>query len=223
VKASEKESLLNFVSRLADGLGQTLGRFCEIVVHDFDSPESSIIAIANGSLTGREVGDTLDALGFQLLKNNPPTDLLNYRAKTKDGKELRSSSIFLRDEKGHIFGALCINVDVSGLLRAQEWLQEALGAASNTIDERFEHSVDEVLETLIQNAISSIGKNTSDMTREDKVAIVAYLENKGAFLIRYSVERVAELLGMTKYTIYNYLDEIRKKQEVGEIEAAKTH
>ncbi|HXY03374.1 MAG TPA: helix-turn-helix transcriptional regulator [Terriglobales bacterium] len=223
MKASEKESLLNFVSRLADGLGQTLGRFCEIVVHDFDSPESSIIAIANGSLTGREVGDTLDALGFQLLKNNPPTDLLNYRAKTKDGKELRSSSIFLRDEKGHIFGALCINVDVSGLLRAQEWLQEALGAASNTIDERFEHSVDEVLETLIQNAISSIGKNTSDMTREDKVAIVAYLENKGAFLIRYSVERVAELLGMTKYTIYNYLDEIRKKQEVGEIEAAKTH
>jgi predicted transcriptional regulator YheO len=223
VKASEKESLLNFVSRLADGLGQTLGRFCEIVVHDFDSPESSIIAIANGSLTGREVGDTLDALGFQLLKNNPPTDLLNYRAKTKDGKELRSSSIFLRDEKGHIFGALCINVDVSGLLKAQEWLQEALGAASNTIDERFEHSVDEVLETLIQNAISSIGKNTSDMTREDKVAIVAYLENKGAFLIRYSVERVAELLGMTKYTIYNYLDEIRKKQEVGEIEAAKTH
>lgn len=223
MKASEKESLLNFVSRLADGLGQTLGRFCEIVVHDFDSPESSIIAIANGSLTGREVGDTLDALGFQLLKNNPPTDLLNYRAKTKDGKELRSSSIFLRDEKGHIFGALCINVDVSGLLKAQEWLQEALGAASNTIDERFEHSVDEVLETLIQNAISSIGKNTSDMTREDKVAIVAYLENKGAFLIRYSVERVAELLGMTKYTIYNYLDEIRKKQEVGEIEAAKTH
>ena len=223
MKASEKESLLNFVSRLADGLGQTLGRFCEIVVHDFDSPESSIIAIANGSLTGREVGDTLDALGFQLLKNNPPTDLLNYRAKTKDGKELRSSSIFLRDEKGHIFGALCINVDVSGLLKAQEWLQEALGAASTTIDERFEHSVDEVLETLIQNAISSIGKNTSDMTREDKVAIVAYLENKGAFLIRYSVERVAELLGMTKYTIYNYLDEIRKKQEVGEIEAAKTH
>jgi len=223
VKASEKESLLNFVSRLADGLGQTLGRFCEIVVHDFDSPESSIIAIANGSLTGREVGDTLDALGFQLLKNNPPTDLLNYRAKTKDGKELRSSSIFLRDEKGHIFGALCINVDVSGLLKAQEWLQEALGAASTTIDERFEHSVDEVLETLIQNAISSIGKNTADMTREDKVAIVAYLENKGAFLIRYSVERVAELLGMTKYTIYNYLDEIRKKQEVGEIEAAKTH
>jgi predicted transcriptional regulator YheO len=223
VKQSEKEYLLNFVSRLVGALGQTFGKYCEIVVHDFNCPESSIIAITNGDLTGREVGDTLDALGFQLLKNHPASDLLNYRTKTKEGKELRSSSIFLRDEKGHIFGALCVNVDVSGLLKAQEWLQEALGSASTTIDERFEHSVDEVLENLIQNAISSIGKKTADMTREDKVAIVAYLEAKGAFLIRYSVERVAELLGMTKYTIYNYLDEIRKKQEASEVDAAKTH
>jgi predicted transcriptional regulator YheO len=203
-------------------LGQTFGKYCEIVVHDFNSPESSIISIENGSLTGRKIGDTLDALGFQLLKTHPASDLLNYRTKTKEGKELRSSSVFLRDEKGQIFGALCINIDVSGLLKAQEWLQEALGSASTTIDERFEHSVDEVLENLIQNAISSIDKKMADMTREDKVAIVAYLEAKGAFLIRYSVERVAELLGMTKYTIYNYLDEIRKKQEAAELEPSRT-
>jgi predicted transcriptional regulator YheO len=222
VKASEKEYLLNFVGRLSGALGQTFGKYCEIVVHDFNSPESSIISIANGSLTGRKIGDTLDALGFQLLKTHPASDLLNYRTKTKDGKELRSSSIFLRDEKGQIFGALCINVDVSGLLKAQEWLQEALGSTSTTIDERFEHSVDQVLENLIQNAISSIGKKTADMIREDKVAIVAYLEARGAFLIRYSVERVAELLGMTKYTIYNYLDEIRKKQEGAELEPSPT-
>lgn len=222
MKPGEKAYLLNFVSKLVDALGQTFGKYCEIVVHDFNSPESSIIAIANGALTGREVGDTLDSLGFQLLKTHPASDLLNYRTKTKEGKELRSSSIFLRDEKGQIFGALCVNVDISGLLKAQEWFQEALGSAGATIDERFERSVDEVLETLIQNAISSIGKNPADMTRDEKVAIVAYLETKGAFLIRYSVERVAELLGMTKYTIYNYLDEIRKKSEVGEIETAKT-
>src|SRR5215469_7794856 len=138
LKPAEKEYLLNFVSRLADALGQTVGKFCEVVVHDFSSPESSIIAIANGSLTGRQVGDTLDALGFQLLKTHPASDLLNYAAKTKDGKELRSSSIFLRDEKGQIFGALCINVDVSGLRKAQEWIQEALGATTATIDEKCE-------------------------------------------------------------------------------------
>ena len=75
---------------------------------------------------------------------------------------------------------------------------------------------------MIQNAIASVGKNAADMTREEKVGIVAYLETKGAFLIRYSVEHVAELLGMTKYTIYNYLDEIRNKQQDAEVATAKT-
>ena len=107
--------------------------------------------------------------------------------------------------------------------RRRSGFRKHWASTTATIDERFERSVDEVLETLIQNAISSVGKTPGDMTREEKVAIVAYLEMKGAFLIRYSVEHVAELLGMTKYTIYNYLDEIRKKTEVGEVEPAKTH
>jgi predicted transcriptional regulator YheO len=222
VKTGENEYFLNFVSRLADVLGQTLGKYCEVVVHDLNSPENSIIAIANGGLTGRNVGDTLDALGFQLLKTHPASDLVNYRTKTKDGKELRSSSIFLRDENGQVFGALCINVDISGLLKAQEWLQDALGTASATVDEHFERTVEEVLETLIRNAIASTGKDIADLTREEKVRIVAYLEDKGAFLIRYSVERVAELLGMTKYTIYNYLDEIRTKQGAAEPDPLKS-
>lgn len=216
MKQSEKKYLLNFVAQLADALGQTLGKNCEVVVHDLEVPESSIIAIANGGLTGRKVGDTLDALGLQLLKNRTSSDLINYTTKTKDGKGLRSSSIFLRDETGRIFGALCMNFDISGLLKLQEWLEEALGAERPAVNESFEHTVDEVLETMIQGAIAGTGKEIADLKREDKVAVVANLESRGAFLIRYSVERVAELLGMTKYTIYNYLDEIKVKHEAAE-------
>lgn len=209
MKPQKKKYLLNFVTQLADALGQTLGEHCEVVVHDVEMPESSIIAIANGELTGRKRGDTLDALGLQMLRNHKAPDLINYTTKTKDGKELRCSSIFLRDETGQVFGALCINLDISGLLKLQDWLQGTLGVEPRAIEERFEHTVDEVLETMIQTAIASTGKEIGDLKREDKVAIVANLESKGAFLIRYSVERVAELLGMTKYTIYNYLDEIK--------------
>jgi predicted transcriptional regulator YheO len=197
-------------------LGQTFGQHCEIVVHDFEAPEHSIIAIANGGLTGRKIGDTLDALGLQLLKNRRASDIINYTAKTKDGRELRSSSIFLRDETDQIFGALCINLDISGLLKFQEWLQETLGGERPSVNERFEHTVDGVLDSMFQSAIYSIGKDIADLKREDKVAVVANLESKGAFLIRYSVERIAELLGMTKYTIYNYLDEIRAKHKTAE-------
>ncbi len=207
---ANQDFLLDMIARFSEGVAAALGNHCEVVVHDLRRPESSIIAIANGHITGRKVGDTLDALGLELLKNPPATDLLNYQAKTKDGKTLRSSSVFLRDSDGRIFGALCINLDISGLVHVQEWLQEEIGHANNTVKESFEHSIDEVLETLLQGAIATIGKAPSELTRDDKIAIVSYLDAKGAFLIRYSVERVAEQLNLTKYTIYNYLDKIKQ-------------
>jgi predicted transcriptional regulator YheO len=207
---TDQDFLLDTIARFSKAVAAAIGNHCEVVVHDLRRPESSIIAITNGHITGRKVGDTLDALGLELLKNPPPTDLLNYRAKTKDGKTLRSSSVFLRDTDGRVFGALCINLDISGLIQAQEWLQEAIGQANNTIKEGFEHSIDEILETLLEGAIATIGKAPSELTRDDKIAIVSYLDAKGAFLIRYSVERVAKQLNLTKYTIYNYLEKIKQ-------------
>jgi predicted transcriptional regulator YheO len=218
MQPSEKSRLLEFVSRLSQALADAVGKNCEVVVHDLRCPEKSIIAIANGHITGRKVGDTLDVLGFQLLKTPPPGDLLNYRTKPKDGKVLRSSSVFLRDENGDVFGALCINLDISELIKVQSWLQETTQDENPNVEESFEHTVDEVLENLIRSATNKSGKDISELTREDKIAIVAQLEANGAFLIRYSGDRVADLLKMSKYTIYNYLDEIRKRQGASEPE-----
>jgi len=222
----EKEYLLKFAARLSDGLAAALGKNCEVVVHDLSSPERSVVAIANGHLTGRKTGDTLDVLGFQLLKNPPKTDLFAYRTRSKDGREMNSSTVFLRDEEDNIFGALCINSDVSAILKMQELCQQALGleieasaepleigGPTSHINEEFEHSVEEVLQKMIENAIASVGKEIPELTREDKIAVVAYLDQRGAFLIRYSVERLAELLNMTKFTIYNYLEEVKKRHE----------
>lgn len=221
MQPSEKIRLLEFVSRLSQGLADAIGKNCEVVVHDLSSPEKSIIAIANSHITGRKVGDTLDALGFQLLKTPPPGDLLNYRTKAKDGKVLRSSTVFLRDENGEVFGALCINMDISELIKVQSWLQDTTQVENPVVEENFEHTVDEVLENFIRSAINSSGKDISELTREDKIAIVAHLEANGAFLIRYSVDRVADLLKMSKYSIYNYLDEIKKRQGVSELEGVR--
>ncbi len=221
MQSSEKARLLEFLSRLSQGLADAIGKNCEVVVHDLSAPEKSIIAIANGHITGRKVGDTLDALGFQLLKTPPPGDLLNYRTKTKDGKVLRSSSVFLRDENNEVFGALCINMDISELSKVYSWLQETTQIENPTLEESFEHTVDEVLDKLIVSAINSSGKGISELTREDKIAIVEHLDANGAFLIRYSVDRVADLLKMSKYSIYNYLEEVKKRHGVSELENSR--
>lgn len=221
MQPAERRRLFEFLARLTQALGQGLGGNCEVVLHDFQDPESSIVAIANGQLTGRKVGDTLDALGFQLLHEPPARDLVGYRSKTRGGRELRSTSIFVRDEDGKVIGALCLNLDLSMPIKFQEWLRETVNPQDPEIDEKFEHSVEEVLDGLVQSAIRAIGKEPSEFTREDKIAIISQLESKGAFLIRYSVDRVAELLGLSKYTIYNYLDEVKSRQSNAKMVSAR--
>ena len=215
VREPEKKYLFDFLERLTHALGEAIGKNCELVLHDFSEPEKSVVAIANGHVTGRKVGDTLDVLGFQLLRQPPDGDLLNYQT-TKSGKVLRSSSIFLRNEQGEIFGSLCINCDLTGLLKLQEWLQGTIDAPQTGPQEEFEQSVDEVLDRLIRDAIYSTGKDISQLTRDEKIAVISYLDSKGAFLVRYSMDRIAELLSLSKYTIYNYLDEVKARQETRE-------
>lgn len=216
MNGAEQKVLLDFFARLTGGLAEAIGKNCEVVLHNFEDPEHSIVAIANGHITGRKVGDTVDMLGLELLRNPPPGDLLNYRTETKSGRVLRSSSIFLRKDSGQIFGALCINYDISGLIKLQQWMQETALPLGSGVQEGFENDVDSILDCLIKDAIRSTGKEIADLTRENKVAVITYLENKGAFLIRYSADRVAELLNISKYTIYNYLEEAKRNGQTPE-------
>jgi predicted transcriptional regulator YheO len=211
---AEKQRMIESMTRLIHGLAVAVGNYCEIVLHDFGDTSSSIIAIENGHITGRRVGNSLDALGFQLLRR-PKEDLLNYRTETEDGKVLRCSAILLRDENGDVYGMICINVDVTGFITARRLLDEVVAPAENSVQERFEHSVDQVLNILAKDAIRATGKELSAMGREDKIAVIAYLENKGAFLIRHSVDWIAELLNVSKFTIYNYLEELKSRQATG--------
>ena len=50
---------LDFLKQLAKGIAQQFGNDCEVVVHDLTSnnPDSSIVAIENGHVTSRKLGD----------------------------------------------------------------------------------------------------------------------------------------------------------------------
>ena len=198
------------------GLALAVGTNCEIVLHDFSDVERSIIAIENGHVTGREVGDGLDELGFKVLHQRPGKDLLTYRTTTDDGKELRSSSILLEDEQGKPFGAICVNYNIAPYLQAAELLNQTVLSGTTYVQERFQKNVDQVLDQIIRDGVEKAGKSVEDMSRDDKIAVVSYLESRGAFLIRYSVDRVASLLQISKFTVYNYLDPIKAKQSEDE-------
>lgn len=49
-------NILDIYKGLVPFLGEALGKDCEVVLHDFREPGHSVIAIANGNISGRHVG-----------------------------------------------------------------------------------------------------------------------------------------------------------------------
>ena len=68
------------------------------------------------------------------------------------------------------------------------------------------HNVNALLDYLIAQALSLVGKPVAAMNKDDKIAVVKFLNNAGAFLITKSGDKVASLLGISKFTLYNYMD-----------------
>ena len=163
--------LLELLEQIAKAIAAQFGSNCEVVLHELSgkSAYSSIVAIENGHVTGRKVGDgpshvVLEQLGHE---DDNAEDQLGYLTRTKDGKILKSSSVYIRDETGKVTGILGINY---------------------------------------RQADELVGKPVALMTKDDKVKAIRYLSNSGALLITKSGDKIAKHFGISKYTLYSYLD-----------------
>ncbi len=207
--------ILKSMIPLVEGIANTFGKNCEVILHDIRYPQSSIIAIANGNITGRTVGSPMSEYGLATLRRGQfDKPIINYRKKTRDGKLLKSSSLFIKDENGKLIGFLCINYDISELTIARNIINDL----SNIIDdadfsqdseESYGSTVNEMLSSIVNKTLESIGKPVAFISKEEKVNIVQLLDEKGVFLIKGAIDYVAKVLCVSRYTIYNYLDEIR--------------
>ena len=208
---------LSFWRDLLSMLEAQYGSNCEIVLHDLTKDYNhTIVDIRNGHITGRKIGDCGNNLGLEVLSGNAKNgNRYNYVTRTDTGKILRSSTQFLRDDDGKIIGSLCINMDITESLAFEKFLHNYNGTGDPAVEVRefFTTDVKSLLECLIQEAQLPIDKTPEHMDRADKLKFLEYLDSKGAFLITKSSERVCEYLGISRYTLYNYLDLLRSKQE----------
>ena len=69
--------------------------------------------------------------------------------------------------------------------------------------------VDEAVDQLIAQGEAHLGRPLGEMTRSEKQQLVKFLDERGAFSLRKSVETVADRLGVSRFTVYNYLDAVR--------------
>jgi len=206
--------ILKGIIPLVDGIANTFGKNCEVVLHDIRNPQSSVIAIANGHITGRSIGSPMTEYGLATLRSGQfDKPIVNYRKKTKDGKLLKSSSLFIKDENGKLIGFLCINYDISELTIARNIINNLTNTIEETDftekDECFGNTVNEMLSSIVNKILESVGKPVAFISKEEKVNIVQMLDEKGVFLIKGAIDYVAKVLCVSRYTVYNYLDETR--------------
>ena len=178
-----EEKRLEMLKQLAAGIAAQFGSNCEVVIHDVSSnhPDHSIVHIENGHVSGRKVGDgasqvVLDQMASQA---EHPQDHLCYLTRTPDGKILKSSTLYIRNRRGAVTAIFSINYDVSGLM---------------------------MIQSTIGDLLSTQDKEQTEPERIINVRAIRFLNESGAFLVTKSGDKVAKYFGISKYTLYSYID-----------------
>jgi hypothetical protein len=66
------------------------------------------------------------------------------------------------------------------------------------------------LDRLIEAVEREMGVRLPEMNREQKQRAIRLLDDRGAFTLRRAVEDVADAMGVSRITVYNYLNAIHR-------------
>ena len=202
-------------------LASVIGRNTEILLHDLTCPERSVVAIANGHISGRHVGSPVlggpeQDKGYEAVMaaaaashGSEPVVIPDYPT-LANGRSLRSATVVYRDSNGQPFASLCINTDLTGLNAAQTFLEQFQPLAQPMGEAESEPADMEVLMSeIIQASIGQIG--LGKMNKKAKVEAVRVMQERGLFIVKGGVEKAATALGVTRFTVYNYLEQLRNE------------
>ena len=230
---SSSNLILQHYIKLTEFWGKALGPDYEVALHDLTRKDRSIIAIANNYISGREVGAPLTNMSLGILRDKSYERMdyhLHYYSINVNGKDLRSSTFFIKDN-GKLIGLLCINFDDSRYLAASENVlrlchpdifiddhiapQQAepgdpFPRAVPATTESFHNSIDAVAGDAVGRELIRLGVTADRLTPDERMQIIASLENGGIFLLKGAVKDVADALHCSQASVYRYLSQIKK-------------
>lgn len=206
---------------LSDFLGTVLGPDYEIIVYDL----KQILYIINGNISGRKSGDLLSPTMKSILQREESakeTWLSNYRALSSNGKILRASSFFIKDESRKVVGGLNINFDdnrykelsnlIFSLCHPDNYVSKNISIEIKGNDEQTIFS--ENISNTIDEILNRINKSLpfSDLSHSEKLDIIRQLYQKGIFSMKGSVKTVGNRLCCSPASMYRYLELVKREK-----------
>jgi predicted transcriptional regulator YheO len=213
---SEIHPILKSMIPLADAIAKMVGPNCEVAIHDLTHPQHSIFHIVNVHLSGRKEGDTLGGVFkefIQIAQLNQDM-IVNYYD-FENGITSKCTKVLIKDEGGKAIGCFCINIVIDSYMMALTVLQQICETTpievfkGESVDVNENNDISQVVKDLISNTYTEAKKSQGKLTRAEKIEIVSFLDEKGIFRVKGSVEWVAKTLKVSRFTVYNYLDQIR--------------
>ncbi len=227
----ENDVLLTQFAHLTEFLGRILGPDYEIALHDLRDPDHSLIAIANGHISGRSIGSPLTETARKFIEEdsmNASDFRLNYAGFTAAGKHLRSSTLLIRNA-GRAVGMLCVNFDDSKYQAVSESIlrlchPDAFVDSSFQFDElrilskiaedeaeRFSPTAPADLRAAIARRLKDMGETAQSLSPARRRALIRALAQEGCFLVKGAVKEAGAMLGVSQATVYRMLAGAKKE------------
>jgi predicted transcriptional regulator YheO len=201
------EHLIREAEKIAVALGRMFPGLCEVVLHDLRDPENAIRAIEN-NLSGRQVGDSATELGLARIADpDYPSVIQNYPNRFSDGRPVKSTSVGIKNTEGEYIAALCLNLDVSVLSPVTLALSNLVATDTEHREQPLETLRDRNARELRQEVEARAAERAAtprSLSREDKKELVRQLQRDGYFDSRDAAQIIADLLGVSRATVYNY-------------------
>lgn len=176
----------------------------EVVIHDFKT--KCIGAIFN-NLSKRKIGDEslLDEM-TQLSRSQdvfPPYFKINW-----DGRKMKSVSAVLRNKAGKPIGLFCINLDLSKWEQMHDLIRGLIGSQVQQPDDfLFKNDWRERINVYVSTYLKNHGLYLDSLDRAEKQKLLFELKKEGAFETKNAASYVADVLQISRATVYNYLKE----------------
>ncbi|GHV41659.1 hypothetical protein AGMMS49546_18040 [Spirochaetia bacterium] len=199
--------IIDSYKNIVDALASYLGDAFEIVLHQLDDLDHSLIKAANEFHSGRDEGAPITDLALSLLEdiNKNQSELFRtYYSKSKYGKPVKSVTTVICGEKGRAIGLLCINMYLDSPLSAL--LQSfAFSETKGYIQESYINDSEELICQSLEKIKDEVERNEAISVSQKNKEIVTLLYYQGIFKLKNAVKIISEKLNISRNTVYLHI------------------
>jgi predicted transcriptional regulator YheO len=208
VSVSEADKLIVEGYKLTiDALAAYLGDAFELVLHDLNDLDHSVVKIVNGFHSGRKEGAPITDLALAMLERinkDAAEGYITYYSKSKYGKPVKSSTTAIFGERHRVIGLLCINLyldsPITSLLHS--FSTEPPG---EFVSENFITRTDELILRVLERIKTEVQRDISIPASRKNREIIILLYHQGIFKLKDAVKIVSRELRLSKNTVYMHI------------------